>query len=98
MDKIALSEEALSVHQKINRTDAVYPAESLKELFERAAGRRPEAVAVVHRERKLTYRELNGLANSLSVRLRAAGVNPGHVVGLSVKRSPAADRLPRARP
>ncbi|MFI9245473.1 amino acid adenylation domain-containing protein [Streptomyces sp. NPDC053086] len=88
MDKIALSKEALSIHQRINRTDAGYPAESLKELFEGVAGRRPDAVAVVHRERRLTYRELNGLANSLSVRLRAAGVNPGHVVGLSVKRSP----------
>ncbi|MFI0810679.1 amino acid adenylation domain-containing protein [Streptomyces echinatus] len=88
MDKIAVSDEALSIHQKINRTDAAYPAESLKELFEAAAERRPEAVAVVHRDRRLTYRELNGLANSLSVRLRAAGVNPGDVVGLCVKRSP----------
>ncbi|MEU0399867.1 amino acid adenylation domain-containing protein [Streptomyces sp. NPDC006197] len=88
MDKIAFSEEALSVHRKINRTDAAYPEESLKELFEAAVDRRPEAVAVVHQERTLTYRELNGLANSLSVRLAAAGVEPGHVVGLSVKRSP----------
>ncbi|MFD9460106.1 amino acid adenylation domain-containing protein [Streptomyces sp. NPDC060027] len=88
MDEIALSEAALSVHQKINGTDTAYPAESLKELFERAAGRRPEAVAVVHKERKLTYRELNGLANSLGGRLREAGVRPGHVVGLCVKRSP----------
>ncbi|WP_251094277.1 amino acid adenylation domain-containing protein [Streptomyces sp. Caat 7-52] len=88
MDKIALSEEALSIHQKINRTEAAYPAESLKELFEAAAARRPDAVAVVHRERRLTYRELNGLANSLSRRLRSAGVHLGDVVGLCVKRSP----------
>src|ERR1051325_10174287 len=88
MDKIALSEEALSVHQKINRTDAVHPVESLKELFESAAGRHPDSVALVHQERKLTYRELNGLANSLSVRLREAGVHPGQVVGLCVRRSP----------
>ncbi|MET9763716.1 amino acid adenylation domain-containing protein [Streptomyces sp. NPDC006372] len=88
MDKIALSEEALSIHRKINGTDAAYPEESLKELFEAAAARRPEAVAVVHQERTFTYRELNGLANSLSGRLRAGGVEPGHVVGLSIKRSP----------
>ncbi|MFF4426490.1 amino acid adenylation domain-containing protein [Streptomyces sp. NPDC001549] len=88
MNKIAVSEEALSIHRKINGTDSAYPAESLKELFEAAAARRPGSVAVVHRERRFTYRELNGLANSLSVRLRTAGVEPGHVVGLSVKRSP----------
>jgi amino acid adenylation domain-containing protein len=88
MNKIALSEEALSIHRKINGTDAAYPSQSLKELFEAAAGRRPGSVAVIHQERTLTYRELNGLANSLSLRLRAAGVEPGHVVGLSVKRSP----------
>ncbi|MCK9893451.1 amino acid adenylation domain-containing protein [Frankia sp. AgB32] len=88
MEMIALSEAALAVHRKINGTDGSYPAESLKELFERAAGRRPEAVAVIHQERKLAYRELNGLANSLAARLRAAGVTPGDVVGLSVRRSP----------
>jgi amino acid adenylation domain-containing protein len=88
MEKITLTEEALSIHSEINRTDAVYPAESLKELFESAASRRPEAVAVIYQERRLSYRELNGLANSLAVRLRAAGVDPGHVVGLCVKRSP----------
>ncbi|MFD8011476.1 amino acid adenylation domain-containing protein [Streptomyces sp. NPDC058955] len=88
MDKIALSEAALSIHRKVNGADAAYPEKSLKELFEDAAGRRPDAVALVHRERSFTYRELNGLANSLSGRLTAAGVEPGHVVGLSVKRSP----------
>lgn len=88
MDKIALSDEALAIHRKINGTGADYPAESLKELFEAAAARRPDAVAVVHQERKVTYRELNGLANGLAARLRAAGVSPGQVVGMCVKRSP----------
>ncbi|MFJ7330942.1 amino acid adenylation domain-containing protein [Streptomyces cyaneofuscatus] len=88
MNKIALSDEALSIHRKINGTDAAFPAESLKELFEAAVDRRPEAVAVVHQGRKLTYRELNGLSNALSLRLGSAGVTAGSVVGLSVSRSP----------
>ncbi|MFG3252558.1 amino acid adenylation domain-containing protein [Streptomyces sp. NPDC048172] len=88
MEKLTASQEALSIHQKINRTGADYPAESLKELFEEAAGRRPDAVAVVHRKRRVTYRELNGLANSLSARLSESGVRAGDVVGLGVKRSP----------
>ncbi|MBV9926801.1 MAG: amino acid adenylation domain-containing protein [Acidobacteria bacterium] len=56
-------------------------------LFESWAERTPDAVAVVHEGRRLTYRELNERANSLARRLRALGVGPEVVVGTFFERS-----------
>jgi len=58
-------------------------------LFERQAERNPTAIAVTCGPRKLTYGELNQLAEELAVELRARGVGPEMVVGLCVPRSPA---------
>src|SRR5262249_55192393 len=47
-----------------NATATVYPRDrSIQHLFERQALRRPEAVAVVYRERQITYSDLNAAAN-----------------------------------
>jgi amino acid adenylation domain-containing protein len=58
-------------------------------LFERQVERNPSAIAVTCGPRKLTYGELNQLAEELAVELRACGVGPEMVVGLCVPRSPA---------
>jgi amino acid adenylation domain-containing protein/non-ribosomal peptide synthase protein (TIGR01720 family) len=52
------------------------------------AARTPEAVALVWRGERLTYRELDRRANALAHRLCAAGVEPGAPVGLLLERSP----------
>ncbi|HSK75928.1 MAG TPA: amino acid adenylation domain-containing protein, partial [Thermoanaerobaculia bacterium] len=57
-------------------------------LFERQAGRDPDAVAVIGVEGRLTYGELDGRANRLARHLQALGVGPERVVGLCVERSP----------
>jgi amino acid adenylation domain-containing protein len=56
-------------------------------LFEAAAARDPDAVAVESADRTLTYRELNGEANRLARHLRLRGVAPGALVGVSLERS-----------
>ena len=56
-------------------------------LFESWAERTPDAVAVVHEGRRLTYAELNGRADGLARRLRALGVGPEVVVGTFFERS-----------
>ncbi|MCA1614249.1 MAG: condensation domain-containing protein, partial [Acidobacteria bacterium] len=72
-----------------NGESSDYPrALSLAELFESQAGRTPEGVAVMFEGRELTYRELNGRANLLARRLRAAGVGPDGVVAVCLERSP----------
>nr|WP_258545509.1 AMP-binding protein [Micromonospora provocatoris] len=57
-------------------------------LFEAQARARPEAVAVRGRGGTTSFGELNAVANRIAVRLRAAGVGAGSVVGISVARGP----------
>ncbi|MEE4464323.1 condensation domain-containing protein, partial [Azotobacter chroococcum] len=56
-------------------------------LFERHAGERPEALALVFDETQLGYAELNRRANRLAHRLIALGVAPETRVGIFVERS-----------
>jgi amino acid adenylation domain-containing protein/thioester reductase-like protein len=58
------------------------------ELFETQAAVTPDAPALEHGERILTYRELNGRANRLARDLRAKGIGRGDRVGIHVPRSP----------
>ncbi|XVQ06880.1 amino acid adenylation domain-containing protein [Spirillospora sp. CA-255316] len=89
MRRLAVRPEALAIHDRINRTTAGYPDDSgVAALFERQAGRTPDAPAVVHRDRTLGYRELDLLANGLAARLTEAGVARGDVVGVCCARSP----------
>ncbi|CUS39187.1 Putative Multi-domain non-ribosomal peptide synthetase (fragment) [Candidatus Nitrospira nitrificans] len=69
---------------------AAYPlpaAQSLVTLFERQAAARPETVAVVCGDRRLTYAELNVRANQIAHGLDRMGVGRGALVGLCVERS-----------
>jgi amino acid adenylation domain-containing protein len=61
---------------------------SVQGLFEEQAARTPSALAVVGRERQLTYGELDRQANQLAHRLRSHGVGPDVRVGVSLGRSP----------
>jgi amino acid adenylation domain-containing protein len=65
-----------------------YPRDkTIAELFAGVVVARPDCIAVKYENQNLTYRELNGLANRLSDRLRALGVGPGTMVGCCVARS-----------
>jgi amino acid adenylation domain-containing protein/non-ribosomal peptide synthase protein (TIGR01720 family) len=59
----------------------------LHELFEEQAAHTPDAIAVVYEGSRSTYRSINARANQLARRLRAQGVGPDVLVGLSVERS-----------
>ena len=74
-----------------NRTAHPYPTDAtVHTLVGRQAARAPERVAIVAGERTLTYGDLDGRAEALAARLRAAGVRPGSVVGVAMERSPEA--------
>ncbi|MFZ3015215.1 MAG: condensation domain-containing protein, partial [Nitrospira sp.] len=78
--------QQLLVEWNATATDA--PAtQTIQELFEAQVMRTPEAVAVVHEDRHLTYGELNVRANQLARYLRTLGVGPDVLVGLCVERS-----------
>ncbi len=59
----------------------------LHRAFEAQVARRPEAVAVEHGTDRVTYRQLDALAETVAVRLTAGGVGRGDLVGLFVERS-----------
>ncbi|MDA0565644.1 amino acid adenylation domain-containing protein [Streptomonospora sp. S1-112] len=65
------------------------PALELHRIFEHRAAAAPEAVAVVHGPRSVTYRELDRHADAVAARLRAAGAGPGSLVGIRTGRGPA---------
>ncbi|WP_063733387.1 non-ribosomal peptide synthetase [Streptomyces sp. RTd22] len=65
---------------------SVDPKLCLHETFEAQATATPDAVALVHRDTQVTYRELNEQANRIAHRLRAAGVGPGVRVGICAER------------
>jgi amino acid adenylation domain-containing protein len=60
---------------------------SLHHLFESQARARPDAIAVVCGDRRLTYAELNERANQIAHGLNRVRVGQGALVGLCVERS-----------
>jgi len=61
---------------------------TLHELFAAQAAETPDAVALVHDNQHLTYRELDERSNQLAHHLVALGVGPEAIVGLCLTRSP----------
>jgi amino acid adenylation domain-containing protein len=70
-----------------NATAADHPAVTLPDLFEAQVVRTPDAVALIHEDRLLTYGELNAQANRLAYHLRGLGVKPDARIALCVERS-----------
>jgi amino acid adenylation domain-containing protein len=88
-DLALLSEaERRQVVEEWNATGAAYPDEScIHALFEARVERTPDAVAVVHEDRALSYAELNARANRLARQLRVRGVGPHTRVAILLPRS-----------
>ncbi|KAG0197709.1 hypothetical protein BGX28_008786 [Mortierella sp. GBA30] len=59
----------------------------IHQLFEEQVGKSPEAVAIVHGERKITYIELNALADRFACQLVGVGVKQGDYVAMLLQRS-----------
>jgi len=71
-----------------NATQADYPHNRcIHELFEAQVAAQPDAPAVVHNGRTLTYGELNARANRLAHHLRSLDVKPDDRVAICLARS-----------
>ena len=68
-------------------TTSALPQPSAYQAFLEAAERTPAATALVCDDERLSYAEVRTRAQALAVRLRAAGVEPGTMVGLLFERS-----------
>ena len=80
-------EERESILRGWNATGREVAAGSLPSLFAAAAGRHPDATAVVFAGSRLSYGELDRRANQVAHHLRGLGVGPETVVGLCLERS-----------
>ena len=70
-----------------NNTARPVPAVTLPALFEQAASRCPDAVAVVFEDTELSYAELNARANRLARLLVSRGAGPESLVAVVMERS-----------
>jgi amino acid adenylation domain-containing protein len=71
-----------------NNTYAKYDKEqTIYEMFEEQAKLNPHGVAVVYKDRHITYQELNQYSNQLANRLRKEGVKPDVLVAICAERS-----------
>ena len=70
-----------------NATQTELPTRCLHELFEAQAACRPNTVALIDGEQRLSYGELNARANRLAHHLRALGVGPEVLVAIRLGRS-----------
>ncbi len=82
------ADERKRVLEDWNGTHTPYPADRcIHQLFEAQVDATPDAVALAHRDRTLTYRELDRRASQLAHHLVALGVGPDTPVGLCTDRS-----------
>jgi amino acid adenylation domain-containing protein/non-ribosomal peptide synthase protein (TIGR01720 family) len=80
--------ERTQVIRESKATRADYPLDSpIGDLFAVQVERTPEAVAIIDRDQRLTYGELEKRANQVARSLGARGVTPGSCVGVCIQRS-----------
>ncbi|PRG57035.1 amino acid adenylation domain-containing protein [Burkholderia gladioli] len=80
--------EQLLVHW--NDTAMPFPEDAcLHQLVEQQTARRPDAIAVIDAQERLSYAELNARANRLAHRLRRLGIAPDDRVALCMERGAA---------
>ncbi|QJB31610.1 amino acid adenylation domain-containing protein [Chitinophaga oryzae] len=85
----AAAQQQLEAFSGIHQLPSLPAAVMAPDLFEAQARATPEAVALVHGSRKVSYRELNEAANRIAHYLREKQqVKPGQLVGLMAERSP----------
>lgn len=71
-----------------NATGRDYTPTTMHAAFAEQVKRTPDAVALIHEDKKTTYAELADRAQAMAARLQAAGVSRGDRVGLHLRRGP----------
>ena len=86
--KIATEIECNEIIKVFNNTYSDYPKNTtVHELFEEQVKKTPENLAIIFKDKKLTYKELNEKANKLAIKLREKGVKADSVVAIIAEKS-----------
>ncbi|SMD41574.1 Phosphopantetheine attachment site [Aquiflexum balticum DSM 16537] len=82
-------EEKTLLLETLNATEAKYPHDkTIVDLFEEQVDKTPEAVALLFREKKLSYKELNEWSNQFAHYLiERYNIQPDDLVGIELQRS-----------
>lgn len=59
----------------------------INKLFEKQAELYPNKIAIIHEDKKITYAELNGMANQLAHVMVNQGIKPGDLVPLFIEKN-----------
>ncbi|KAF9197905.1 hypothetical protein BGZ49_001469, partial [Haplosporangium sp. Z 27] len=86
--EILPAEERELLLQTWNNTKTSYPDHlCVHQIFENQVSNSPDSIALVYKDQKLTYHELNTRAGQLALQLYDLGVNHGDFVAVMLKRS-----------
>ncbi|WP_062060637.1 non-ribosomal peptide synthetase [Aquimarina longa] len=85
---ILTKEQQTELVHNFNDTHISYPKDkTVVDIFNAQVQQTPEAMAVVFKDQKLTYSELNSKSNQLARKLRKLGVQKNVFVGICTERS-----------
>jgi amino acid adenylation domain-containing protein/non-ribosomal peptide synthase protein (TIGR01720 family) len=74
---------------RFNDTGSVYQADrSVHQWFEQVAAKMPDAIAIRHGSRQMTYHELNERSEEFACRLREKGVGADRIAAILLPRGP----------
>lgn len=86
--ELLTEEERTKILYEFNDTDAEYPRDkTIHRQFQEQVARKPDGLALLYGEERLTYSQLNRKANRIARLLREKGVGPDRIVCLMLERS-----------
>lgn len=86
IDMISEREKNVILHD-FNNTKLEFSHKTIQQLFERQCEKSPDDVALVFKNKNMTYRELNEKANQLAWVLKGHGIKRNSIVGIMLNRS-----------
>ena len=86
--EIVTPDEKHKILYEFNDTQADYPKDkNIAQLFEEQVEKAPDNIAVVFKNQKLSYKELNQKSNSLAHSLLKKGIKKGDIIPVIINRS-----------
>ena len=86
--EIVTSEEEKKLLQEFNKTELQYDkTKPIIKYFEEQVEKTPNRTAIVFKNKKMSYKEINEKANSLAYELRKNGVRNNTIIGILEERS-----------
>ena len=81
-----LSAEALSAEDGFNATESYVPDTDIVTMFKNAAAKYPDNIAVVYKDKRLTYAEVDDITDRIACAAKRAGLGRGDVVSVLINR------------